>query len=414
MVNEFSLEVLAIIQARGGSKSIPRKNIRLLGGYPLISYSIAAAKQAKSVKRILVSTDDEEISIIAKKFGAEVPFLRPGELATDDSLDYPLFLHAIKWLKNNEGYSPDIVVQLRPTSPFRPPGLIDLGVKKLVEHSEADSVRAITLSKQNPYKMWKIGDDGFLKPLLKYELPEPYNLPRQKLPTTYWQTGHLDVIRYETIVNKRSLTGDKVLPLLIDPIYSVDIDTELDWKWAEWLLKEGRLNIVKPQKIGEEECFTNLPKLIALDFDGVLTDNRVWISEDGKEMVVSDRSDGMGISMLKQSGFKVVVISTERNPVVKERCKKLGIDVYQGIGNKLSVLKKIIEELDITLNDVLFVGNDINDLECIRAVGCGVAVSDAHPLVIEGAKWVLEHPGGRGAIRELSEILLKSKEEKNE
>jgi len=217
-------EVLAIVQARGGSKGVPRKNLRLVGGHPLVAYSIASGLAAETVTRLLVSTDDEEIAEVSRRYGAEVPFMRPAELATDDAPDFPLFEHALQWLDAHEGYRPQVVVQLRPTTPFRPRGLIDKAVRLLLDDPEADCVRGVTRPSQNPYKMWRMGEDGYLVPLLESEFPEPYNMPRQQLPPTYWQTGHIDAIRYETIINKRSLTGRRVRPIMVEYRYCVDID----------------------------------------------------------------------------------------------------------------------------------------------------------------------------------------------
>src|SRR6266545_922025 len=136
-------EILALIPARGGSKGIPRKNIRSFAGYPLIAWSIAAAKQSELVKRLIVSTDDEEIASVARQWGAETPFLRPTELAQDKTTDLPVFEHAIQWLEKNEDYYPEIMVQLRPTSPIRPKGILDHAVHILLEHSDADCVRGV-------------------------------------------------------------------------------------------------------------------------------------------------------------------------------------------------------------------------------------------------------------------------------
>lgn len=246
-VNSKKLEVLGVVQARGGSKGIPGKNIRNLGGYPLITYSIASALASESITRLIISTDDDEIAEVAKVYGAEVPFMRPDELATDDAQDFSLFEHALAWLKNNENYVPQIIVQLRPTSPLRPKGSIDTAVKLLSEDHQADCVRTVIPSQQNPYKMWR-ADEKYLHPLLGDEFPEPYNMPRQKLPKTYWQTGHLDIIRYETITKKKSLTGERVLPLIIEPKYCTDIDTLEDWEHAEWKLSRNNLDIDFPKE----------------------------------------------------------------------------------------------------------------------------------------------------------------------
>ncbi len=209
-----SMEILAIIPARGGSKSIPRKNIRPLAGHPLIAYSIAAGRQSKLVTRTIVSTDDEEIAVVARQYGAETPFLRPAEFAQDNTTDFPVFTHALNWLKEYEGYQPEMLVQLRPTSPIRPPELVDAALQLLLDHPDADSVRGIVPSGQNPFKMWRVDGEGRMRPLLSAPgIAEPFNAPRQALPQTYWQTGHIDAIRARTILEKNSLSGETILPL---------------------------------------------------------------------------------------------------------------------------------------------------------------------------------------------------------
>ena len=175
------LEVLAVVQARGGSKGVPRKNLRLLKGHPLIAYSIASGLAATSVTRLLLSTDDEEIAAVGRSYGAATPFLRPSELAQDDTPDLPVFQHALTWLQQNENYRPDVVVQLRPTTPLRPKGLIDQAVAVLCETPDTDSVRGVVIPKQNPYKMWRPASNGYMSPLVKTDFFEQYNMsPRQK------------------------------------------------------------------------------------------------------------------------------------------------------------------------------------------------------------------------------------------
>ena len=240
-------EVVAIVPARGGSKSLPRKNLRLLGGPPLVAYSIAAGLDAEGVDRVIVSTDDEEIREVALHYGAEVPFLRPSSLALDTTTDWPVFAHALSWLDQEEDSRPGIFVQLRPTSPLRPPGLVDEGIRLLRANERADSLRAVTPPAQNPYKMWRI-EEGFLRPILGDTMTEPYNLPRQSLPPTYWQTGHLDIARYRTLAQGRSMTGEWILPLVVDPAYAIDIDTLAQWAMAEAILGEGRLPLVHPRE----------------------------------------------------------------------------------------------------------------------------------------------------------------------
>ena len=210
-------EVLALIPARGGSKGIPRKNIRPFAGYPLIAYSIAAALQAETVTRVIVSTDDPEIAEVAHTFGAETPFLRPAELAADRSTDLPVFQHALTWLAEHEDYHPEIVLHLHATSPVRPPGFVDQAVRLLREHPEAECVRSVVSPGQNPYKMWQIDpESGRMMPLLTVQgIAEPYNTPRQLLPAVYLQTGHVNAIRPATILGG-SMTGQVILPIIVD------------------------------------------------------------------------------------------------------------------------------------------------------------------------------------------------------
>lgn len=404
MVNDT--EVLAIIPARGGSKGIPRKNIRNFAGHPLIAYSIAAALQSQRVTRVIVSTDDAEIAEVARAYGAEVPFLRPAELAQDSTLDLPVFQHALAWLTANEAYAPDVVVQLRPTSPIRPVGLVDEAVHILLEHPEADSVRGVVPAGQNPHKMWRIDlQTGQMKNLLDVPgVPEPYNAPRQLLPPVYWQTGHVDAIRPSTILEKNSMSGEMILPVMIDPRYTVDIDSLADWKRAEWLVWHGGLEMVYPDRLRRP-----LPETVALvvfDFDGVLTDNRVWVDSEGHEFVAAYRSDSLGIQALQRSGIQTLVLSTETDGAVAARCRKMGVPVLQGITDKAARLTEYLRENNLDAREVLFVGNDVNDLPCFDVVGCAVAVGDAQPEVLRQADLILTRPGGHGAVRELCDLLL--------
>lgn len=238
-------EVLVLIPARGGSKSIPRKNILDFAGFPLIAYSVAAGLAAETVSRVIVSTDDEETAEISRLYGAETPFVRPDEHAQDQTPDLPVFQHALEWLAENEGYTPDIVIQLRPTSPFRRVWHIDQAVLRLVERPDADAVRTVCIPFQNPFKMWRIGTDGFMKPIGNdLGVPgEAYNQPRQVLPEIYWQTGYVDAAWAETITHKNSMTGEHILPLVIDPSEWVDIDSPDDWRRAERMLESGEISV---------------------------------------------------------------------------------------------------------------------------------------------------------------------------
>jgi len=401
------VNILAIIPARGGSKGIPRKNIKPLGGYPLISYSIAAANTSHSVDRTIVSTDDLEIAEVSREYGAEVPFIRPEELALDDTRDLPVFQHALEWLAREEDYHPELVVQLRPTSPFRPPDLVDKAVTILRNHPEASSVRGVVPTKQNPYKMWRVGEGGLMFPLLESDLPEPYNMPRQELPSTFWQTGHIDAIRSETILGG-SMSGQRIHACEIDPAFAVDLDNALDWERAEGELDFLTGQIVLPENsrgIQLEDL-----RLLVLDFDGVLTDNRVYVNEDGQESIAAHRGDGMGVSLARNAGLEVLILSKERNPVVLARAEKMGVAAYQGIDDKAAKLTELMEERGFARREVAYIGNDLNDLPCFPLVGLSVCVADSHPQVRHEANLILSKEGGRGAVREFIDLVLRSKD----
>lgn len=400
-------EVLAIIPARGGSKGLPRKNVRPMAGHPLISYSIAAALQSKAVTRTIVSTDDEEIAAVARAYGAETPFMRPAEYAQDNTLDLPVFQHALDWLAEHEGYHPEVVVQLRPTSPIRPPSLVDDAVQKLLAHPEADSVRGLVPTGQNPHKMWRVdpATQRMTNLLDVPGVPEPYNAPRQILPQIYWQTGHIDAIRPEVILKQHSMSGAHILALMIESRYTIDIDSLMDLQKAEWLIFNTGLPMVHPGHA--RRPLPDEVKLIVFDFDGVMTDNRVWVDQDGREMVAANRSDSLGMEILrKQTPIELFVLSKETNPVVTARCRKLKIPVLQAIDDKPGALRQLLADKGLDAAAVVYMGNDLNDLACFPVVGCAVVPADARPQVIHEADVILSERGGHGAVRELCDLLL--------
>lgn len=224
-------QIVTVIPARGASKGVKKKNISLLNGKPLLAYSIEYSLKCPLVKRTIVSTDDLEIADIAKKYGADVPFMRPAEYAQDDTPDYPVFRHAADWLEKNEPAF-GILVLLRPTSPLRPAGLIEKGYDLLTKYPEAASVRTVALCRQHPYRMFKI-EREFMFPVLNDGIVEPYNIPRQKLPAVYFQTGDLEMMRKSTILKENSISGKNIIPLIINHEDMIDIDSEADLKKAE-------------------------------------------------------------------------------------------------------------------------------------------------------------------------------------
>jgi len=209
--------VLALIPARGGSKGIPRKNAMPIAGKPLIAWSILQALESNRVDRVVVSTDDQEIADIATTWGAEVPFIRPAHLATDDALDIGVVRHALEFLAVTDSYAPELVVHLRPTGPVRRVEDIDAATDLLAARPDADAVRSVSLANQTPYKMWQLRDDGTMEPLLRLpDEPDAQSMPRQLLPRVFWQNGYVDVLRPRAVFDKHSMWGDRVLPFVVE------------------------------------------------------------------------------------------------------------------------------------------------------------------------------------------------------
>jgi len=230
------VEILGLIPARGGSKSIPRKNLYPLCGRMLIEYTFDAAKKSRRLSRIVLTTDDQEIAAAGRKSGIDVPFIRPANLASDDSPALPVVKHALGFLEDSEGYRPGIVVLLQPTSPLRTSSHIDEAVELLIS-TGADSVVSVEQvpHRYNPCSIMKI-EDGRLVTFLKGEQTEIFR--RQDKPTVYARNGAaVYAVRYETLMGHDSLFGENCRPLIMKPEESVDIDTLFDVRLAESLLR---------------------------------------------------------------------------------------------------------------------------------------------------------------------------------
>jgi CMP-N-acetylneuraminic acid synthetase len=236
------MNILGIIGARSGSKSIPHKNIRDLNGKPLFAWIAEAAQKSKYPIRLIMSTDSEEYADLARKHGVEVPFLRPAELSGDKVPDWDYLNHAAVWMRDNEHWQADIILRLPPTTPLCRPEHIDGCIDALLNDPEATSSRTIVTASKHPYKLWK-KNGNYLEPFLSEEqtgLKDAHNLPRQSFPEAF---SHVDVIalRWKTLVEDRAMAGDHVRFFEIKKEDAVDIDTEIDFMFAEQLLQK-RMN----------------------------------------------------------------------------------------------------------------------------------------------------------------------------
>lgn len=226
--------IYAIIPARGGSKGIPRKNLLPLGGYPLIAYSIAAAKAARSVDRVLVSTDSEEIADTARRFGAEAPFLRPAEISGDAAGDAEFMAHALGWLRQHEAAVPEYLVHLRPTTPLRDPALLDEATRRMLAVPDATSLRSGHEASESPFKWFLRGEGGCFTAISRDYSNDDLNKPRQAFPKVYIPDGYVDIVRTAAFEGSGLLHGPKMLGFVSPPCH--EVDSARDFEYLEFEL----------------------------------------------------------------------------------------------------------------------------------------------------------------------------------
>jgi CMP-N,N'-diacetyllegionaminic acid synthase len=240
------MKITAIIPARGGSKGIPGKNIKLLNNKPLIAYSIEQAQKSNYINEIVVTTDDEKIAEVAKEYYADVPYLRPKEISGDLATDYEFIKFHLDWCKQNDKIMPDLIVQLRPTYPLRKVEILDNCLEIMMNSFQAipyyDSLRTIIPNEKTPYKMYTLSDnENFLLPLFDQVngIKEPYNQPRQILPKTYLHNGYIDIIKVKSFIDLDSITGQKIYPYILSKEEIFDIDTYEDWEKVEKVIQKN-------------------------------------------------------------------------------------------------------------------------------------------------------------------------------
>jgi len=390
-MNLADLRYCAVIPARGGSKSIPHKNERLLGGRPLIVHTIENARYSRFVQRVIGSTDDAEIAKISREFGAEVIW-RPSKISGDTASSESALLHALEHLCLTEGYEPSVLIFLQCTSPLTLPEDIDGTIQALLDEG-ADSSLSVT---PFHYFLWRQDESG---DAVGINHDKAVRLRRQDRDTQYLETGAIYVMRTQGFLQAKHRFFGKTAMYVMPPERCLEIDEPVDFQIAEILMQER-------QRKQKANLLPNPMAALVLDFDGVFTDNKVIVSQDGQEAVVCDRSDGWGLAQLKKLGLPILVLSTEQNPVVQARCDKLGISCRHGIQDKLGVLNEWLKERATDRSQTVYMGNDVNDLTCMMAVGCSVAVNDAHPDVRAVSRIILETKGGQGAIRELADMII--------
>lgn len=234
---------IALIPARGGSKGVPHKNIKLLKEFPLIAYTITTALMSEKIQRVIVSTDSLQIAEISKTYGAEVPFLRPLEFATDSSGDMEFVKHAIKWLAENEGQLPEYLVHLRPTTPLRDVTIVDEAIQQFKINIKADSLRSAHKAPESPYKWFQKNQEGYFESLINGMNNEEINQARQCFPEAYIPDGYVDILRTECILEKNCLYGDRMMAF--ETPFCQEADIEEDFMLLEYMLDRFNYPLVQ-------------------------------------------------------------------------------------------------------------------------------------------------------------------------
>ncbi len=402
--------VLAVIPARGGSKGVPAKNLAPVGGLPLVARAVRECRAARLVTDVVVSTDDGAIAAAARRAGAEV-VLRPAAISGDTATSEAAVLHALDTHEALHGARVDVVLLVQCTSPFLVREDVD-GVARAVLDEGADT--ALTVAPFHGF-LWRDADDaagaethaggsgersGAGSGGHGVNHDKAHRPRRQDRPQDLLETGAayaMDAAGFRT--HRHRFFGRTEL-VRTDPARVLEIDDPHDLARARALAP--LLDAGRPGALPARDDVD----AVVLDFDGTQTDDRVLIDAEGREFVSVHRGDGLGIAALRKSGLKMLILSTEQNPVVAARARKLKLPVLHGVDRKDLALKEWCEDQGIAPERVLYVGNDVNDLPCFALVGWPVAVASAHDAVRGAARAVTTVPGGDGAIREIAGWLL--------
>ncbi|MFD5161674.1 cytidylyltransferase domain-containing protein [Streptomyces hawaiiensis] len=388
--------VLAVIPARGGSKGVPAKNLLPVGGVPLVARAVRECRATRLVTDVVVSTDDQAIAAAAREAGAEV-VLRPAAIAGDTATSEAAVLHAMDAHEALHGAPVDVVLLVQCTSPFIVREDID-GVAGAIAENGADT--AVTVAPFHGF-IWRDAEDGTAAGGghgVNHD--KSFRPRRQDRPQDLLETGAAYAMEATGFRKHQHRFFGRTELVRTDPARVLEIDDPHDLARARALAP--LLDADRPGALPTADDID----AVVLDFDGTQTDDRVLVDSDGREFVSVHRGDGLGIAALRDSGLKMLILSTEQNPVVAARARKLKLPVLHGIDRKDLALKQWCEEQGIAPERVLYVGNDVNDLPCFALVGWPVAVASAHDVVRGAARAVTTVPGGDGAIREIASWIL--------
>ena len=390
----------AIIPARGGSQGLPGKNVARVGGVPLVARAVLAALAAERIGRVVVSTDDDAIAEAARDAGAEI-VARPAELAGATASSESALLHALEALGLDAPGADDLVVFVQATSPFIDPADLDAAIER-VASGERDGVFSAAPSH---VFLWR---DDAVTGAAGVNHDAAHRPRRQDRAPEYAETGAFYVFRTEGFLAAGHRFFGRIGVQPVHPDHAIEIDDAADLERARAIAPQvDRALAAAGRRLGADprHPLVDVDALVT-DFDGVHTDDTVMVDQLGRETVRVSRSDGHGIARLRAAGVPVLILSAEENPVVGRRAEKLGVECAQGIAEKGAVLRDWAAARGIRLDRIAYLGNDRGDLPALGLVGWPIAVADATPEVLAAARHVLQRPGGDGAVRELSDLIV--------
>ncbi|RZF06343.1 MULTISPECIES: acylneuraminate cytidylyltransferase [Streptomyces] len=389
--------VLAVIPARGGSKGVPGKNLAEVGGVPLVARAVHACRTARLVSEVLVSTDDPAIAEAARAAGATT-VERPAPLSGDTATSEAAVLHALDTDEARHGRLADVVLLVQCTSPFLTADDVDGVTAAVLEGADT----AVTAAPFHGF-LWRDLATGATPSSGHGVNHDAAHRPRrQDRPEDLLETGAAYAMRGDGFRAVRHRFFGRTALVRTDPARVLEIDDPHDLTRARALaplLDRNEAPGARRPGPGDVDA-------VVLDFDGTQTDDTVQIDAEGRERVSVHRGDGLGIAALRDAGIPLLILSTEQNPVVTARARKLRIPVLHGVDRKDEALKQWCDEQGVDPARVLYAGNDANDLPCFALAGWPVAVASAHEPVRRAARAVTTAPGGRGAVREIASWLL--------
>ena len=386
------MKICALIPLRGGSKGIKKKNIKMFGHRPLAFWCVEAAESSKYISDVFIATESKEIREVIKKFKMKKVkfFERSMESATDEA---PTELVLMEFVKKTMC---DVVVLIQVTNPFLTSQDLDEAIRQYIRAGYDSMLSAVEVK----YFLWdKKGNNSDIVKPSNYDI---HNRPRrQEFTGFYIENGAFYINKRINILRDNCRLSGGIGIYKMGKASLFELDDMEDWRIAENIFKAQRLHI---KRFFKQELKSI--KILILDVDGVLTDGGVYVSSEGEEFIKFNRIDGKGIELFKKSGREVIAVSSENSGIVKKRLDKLGVEYYGGVKDKWEEIKGILEKKKFCIDNVAFMGDDVQDLETMEHIRFSFCPSNAVDIVKQKAFYVCNKYGGHGAVREVVDLIL--------